>query len=46
VLKYFIGFEVARLKEGKSLCHRKYTLDLIQDVGLLGAKPWSTPMQP
>jgi hypothetical protein len=38
VLKYFLGFEAARTKAGISLCQRKYTLDLITDVGLLGAK--------
>ncbi|MCI05708.1 retrovirus-related Pol polyprotein from transposon TNT 1-94, partial [Trifolium medium] len=46
VLKYFLGFEVARSKAGISLCQRKYTLDLIQDAGLTGIKPCSTHMQP
>ncbi|XP_019433441.1 PREDICTED: uncharacterized protein LOC109340258 [Lupinus angustifolius] len=43
-LKYFIGMEVPRSKEGISLCQRKYTLDLLEDTGLLAAKPATTPM--
>lgn len=44
-LKYFLGIEVGRGEEGFMLTQRKYALDLISDVGLLGAKPAATPME-
>ena len=43
-LKFFLGLEVARSKAGINLCQRNYCLDLLKDVGFLGAKPASTPM--
>lgn len=44
-LKYFLGIEVGHGEEGFMLTQRKYALDLISDVGLLGGKPAATPME-
>lgn len=44
-LKYVLGIEVGRGDEGFLILQRKYTLDLITEVGLLGSKPFATPME-
>ncbi|KAJ4758369.1 Retroelement pol polyprotein-like [Rhynchospora pubera] len=45
VLKYFLGIEIARGSEGLFLCQRKYTLDILAESGLLGAKPTTFPIE-
>ena len=46
MLKYFLGVEVMRSKQGIMLSQRKYVLDLLSKTGKLGARPCSTPMNP
>jgi len=44
-LKYFIGIEIAHSKEGIVLSQQKYTLDLLEEAGLLDAHPALFPME-
>jgi hypothetical protein len=44
-LKYFLGIEVARSEKGISLCQRKYTLDLLSDMGMMGCRAAPTPIE-
>ena len=45
ILKYFLGVEVIRNPTGIFLCQRKYALDIISEVSLLGAKPMNIPLE-
>ena len=41
---FFLGIEVARSKEKIILSQQKYALDILEDSGLMGAKPIETSM--
>ncbi|XP_019150301.1 PREDICTED: uncharacterized protein LOC109147108 [Ipomoea nil] len=44
-LKYFLGLEVARNESGIFLSQRKYAFDILEETGLLGAKPAAVPLE-
>jgi len=43
-LKYFLGFEISRTKKGIHMCQRKYTLDILNETGMVNNKPCQTPL--
>lgn len=45
-LKYFLGLEIARSRQGICLSQRHYTLKLLENTGFLASKPALTPMEP
>ena len=42
-LKYFLDIEFAYTRDRMALSQRKYVLDLLQEIGLLGCKSENTP---
>ena len=45
-LKYFLGIEVAQSNSRVVISQRKYTLNVLIDIGMLDCKPVDTPMDP
>nr|GEX53730.1 putative Gag-polypeptide of LTR copia-type [Tanacetum cinerariifolium] len=43
-LKYFLGIEVLRSKQGIFMCQKRYILDLLAETGMIDCKPADTPM--
>ena len=44
-LKYFLGIEVSRSKQGLFLSQRKYTLELLAETGMSACEPIDTPIE-
>ena len=45
-LRYFLGIEVAQSNNSIFISKRKYTLDLLEEIGLMNSKHVDTPMDP
>ena len=45
-LKYILGIEVAQSNFGVVISQRKYTLDILTDIGMLDCKLVDTPIDP
>ncbi|XP_021986041.1 uncharacterized mitochondrial protein AtMg00810-like [Helianthus annuus] len=45
MLKYFLGIEVLKTKDGLCLSQRKYCLDLLAEFGMTGCKPVNNPIE-
>ncbi|XP_076894743.1 uncharacterized protein LOC143547130 [Bidens hawaiensis] len=43
-LKYFLGIEVLRSRQGIFICQKKYVLDLLAETGMIDCKPVDTLM--
>ena len=44
-LKYFLGIEVARSKQGIFISQQKYVIDLLRETGMMDSKPIATPIE-
>ena len=45
-LNYFMGIEIAQSSSGIVFSQRKYTLNILEEIGMLDYKPVDTPMDP
>ena len=46
ILKYFLGIEVSYSRHGIFISQQKYVTNLLKEIGKLGCKPTTTPLEP
>ena len=46
ILKYFLGIEVSYSRQGIFVSQQKYVTNLLKEIGKLGCKPTTTPIEP
>ena len=44
-LKYFLGIEMARSKQGIFISQQKYVIDFLRETGMIASKPVATPIE-
>ena len=44
-MKFFLGIELTRSKQGIFISQRKYVLDLLKETVMLGSKACDTPLE-
>ena len=44
-LKYFLGIEVARSKQGIFISQQKYVIDLLRETCMMASKPVAIPIE-
>ncbi|KAL0846891.1 hypothetical protein Bca101_020137 [Brassica carinata] len=44
-MKYFLGIEICRSKEGLFMSQRRYTMDMLKETDVLGGKIAKTPLE-
>ncbi|KAA0044927.1 putative mitochondrial protein [Cucumis melo var. makuwa] len=44
-LKYFLGMEIVKSREGVSVSQKRYTLDWLTETGMLGCRSANTPIE-
>jgi len=44
-IKFFLGLELSRSQVGIFMCHRHYTMSILEDTGMLACKPSAVPME-